>query len=145
MPTEEFNDDMHRLIVDRLKERNRKMEIIKEYEKPKKGRLIPFVGLLVAACMVGVIFHLTFNQSIDSTDEPIRSSMKNVQELIDNGRYEEAFSIVEKELYSADSTLNILKMEGASNDEETQYEINVLELKIKDLTKDRDALRKKIE
>lgn len=144
MSTEEFNDEMHRLIVDRLKERDRKMKIIRNYEKPKRGRMIPVVGLLVAACMVGLIFHLTFNQSIESSDEPIRSSMKNVQELIDDGRFNDALTIVENELHSADSTLNVLKSECTDNDDETQYEINVLEVKIKDLTKDRDALRKKI-
>lgn len=144
MSTEEFNDEMHRLIVNRLKERNRKMEIIRKYEKPNKGRLIPIVGFLVAACMVGVIFHMSISQSIDSTNEPIRSSMENIQGLIDAGRYNDALTIVENELHSADSTLNVLKSECTDNDDETLYDIKVLEVKIKDLTKDRDALRKKI-
>lgn len=144
MPTEEWNDDMHRLIVDRLRERNRKMEFIKGCEKPKKGRTVSIVGMLVAACLIGLIFNLTVNKQEDSMDMPIRSSMSNVQELIDEGRYEDAFDIVEKELYSADSTLNELKNAGAGNDEETQYEIKAMELKIKDLTKERDVLRKKL-
>lgn len=145
MPTEEWNDDMHRLIVDRLKERNRKIEFIKGCEKQKKRRAVSIVGLLFAACLIGLIFNLTINKQEDSMDMPIRSSMSNVQELIDEGRYDEAFTIVEKELYSADSTLNELKNSGAGNDEETQYEIKATELKIKDLKKERDALRKKIE
>lgn len=145
MPTEKWNDDMHRLIVDRLKERNRKIEFIKGCEKQKKRRAVSIVGLLFAACLIGLIFNLTINKQEDSMDMPIRSSMSNVQKLIDEGRYDEAFTIVEKELYSADSTLNELKNSGAGNDEETQYEIKATELKIKDLKKERDALRKKIE
>lgn len=145
MPTEEWNDDMHRLIVDRLKERNRKIEFIKGCEKQKKRRAVSIVGLLFAACLIGLIFNLTINKQEDSMDMPIRSSMSNVQKLIDEGRYDEAFTIVEKELYSADSTLNELKNSGAGNDEETQYEIKATKLKIKDLKKERDALRKKIE
>lgn len=144
MPTEEWNDDMHRLIVDRLKERNRKMEFIRGCEKTNKGHTVSIIGLLVAACLIGLIFNLTINRQENSMDTPIRSGMSNVQELIDEGRYDEAFTIVEKELYSADSTLNELKKGEAVNDEETQYEIKVLELKVKDLSKERDALRKKL-
>lgn len=144
MLIEEWNDDMHRLIVDRLKERNRKMEFIKGCEKPKKGRTVSIIGLLVAVCMIGIIFNLTINKQEDSTDMPIRSSMSNVQEMIDEGRYDDAFTIIERELYSADSTLNELKKASTDNDEETLYEINAMEMKVKDLKKEREAIRKKM-
>lgn len=143
MPTEEWNDDMHKLIVDRLKERNRKMEFIRACEKPKKKPTFFIVGLLVAACLTGLIFNLTVNKE-EPMDSPVRSSMANVQELLDKGRYDEAFIIIEKELYSADSTLNELKKAETNHDEETQYEVKVMESRVKELVKERDALRKKM-
>lgn len=144
MPTEEWNDDMHRLIVERLRERNRKMEFIRGCEEPKKGRIISIGGFLVAACLIGLIFNLAINKHEDAKDTPVRSSMSNIQELIDEGKYDEALVILEKELHSEDSTLNELKKAREDNDEETQYEIKASELKVKDLTKERDALRKKL-
>lgn len=144
MPTEEWNDDMHRLIVERLRERNRKIEFIKNCENSKKKHTLSIVGLLAAACMIGFIFNQFINKQEDAMDVPIRSSMSNVQELIDEGKFDEAILTVEKELYSADSTLNELKKTGKLTDEETLYEIKALELKAKDLTKERDELRKKL-
>lgn len=144
MPTEEWNDDMHRLIVERLRERNRKMEFIKNCETSKKKHTLSIVGLLAAACMIGFIFNQFINKQEDAMGVPIRSSMSNVQELIDEGKYDEAILTVEKELYSADSTLNELKKTGTLTDEETLYEIKAIELKAKNLTKERDELRKKL-
>lgn len=144
MPTEEWNDDMHKLIVDRLMERNRKMEFIRSCEKPKKGRIISIVGLLVAACLIGIIFNLSINKNEGDVDTPTRSSMDNVQKLIDDEKYDEAVSIVENELYSADSTLTELRNTGEENNEEMQYEIKAMEQKMKILIKERDALRKKL-
>ena len=79
MSTEEINDNMHKLIIDRLKERQRKMRIIKSYERPGNiVRVVSVVSLLAAACIAGVIFMLPVNQTVDTVDEPIRSSMDNI-------------------------------------------------------------------
>lgn len=144
MSIEEFNDDMHKLIVDRLKERNRKLEFIKGCETQKKGHTFSIAAILVAACLIGVLFNFSINNKHDAVyDAPFRSSMPSVQKLIEEERYEEAITIIEKELYSADSTLNLLKKSKTNKDEETLYEIQVLELKIKVLSKERNYLRKK--
>lgn len=144
MATEDFNDNMHQLIIDRLRERHRKTKIMNDYEKPKKIRSLSFVSLIAAACFIGIFILFPDNKTINPTDAPIRSSMENVRNLIDEGRYGQALAIVEKELYSTDSTLNELRMLKETNDEETLYEIQVLELRIKELTKKRDYLKKKL-
>lgn len=144
MLTDDFNDDMHKLIVDRLKERNRKMEIIKDFEKPLNKRTLSIASFVAAACLLGGIILISVNQTQENIDVPIRSSMHNVQILIDENRFEEALSIVEKELKSTDSTLNELKNLHNTNNEEVLYEIKAQELKLQDLRKERDALKKNI-
>lgn len=144
MLTDDFNDDMHKLIVDRLKERNRKMEIIKDFEKPLNKRTLSIASFVAAACLLGGIILISVNQTQENIDVPIRSSMHNVQILIDENRFEEALSIVEKELKSTDSTLNELKNLHNTNNEEVMYEIKAQELKLQDLRKERDALKKNI-
>lgn len=143
MPTEEYNDNLHKLIVDRLKERDRKQKIIRDYEKPKKMRLFPVVGLTIAACLSGVFF-LTTRQTQHPMDAPIRSSMENVQVLIDEEKYGEALVLVEKELHLADSTLDELRKCNNEADDEVLYEIKVQELRIHDLTKEKENLEKKL-
>lgn len=145
MSTEEINDNMHKLIIDRLKERHRKMEIIRGYERPKNVvRMLSVVGLLAAACVAGVIFMLPVNQTVDTVDEPIRSSLENIRGLVNDGRYNEAMSVIEKELCISDSILKSLTNEKNKYDEETLYEIESQKLIIEELTRERDALREKL-
>lgn len=142
MFTEEYNDDMHKLIVDRLKERNRKLEIINSCEKPsRKTFLVPAFGVLAAACFVGFIFFLSPSISDDSI-EPCRSGMEDVQRLMDAKDYNKALDLVEKEISSVDSILNLLRIQDKNADEETLYEIQSQELKRENLIKDRETLKK---
>ncbi len=143
MSTEEINDNMHKLIIDRLKERHRKMEIIKSYERPKnRVRVFSFVGVLMAACMVGVFFMVGINPASTPADEAVRSSLENVQELIEHGKYEEALSVIERELFVSDSILNELRSKGNKEDEEIIYEIKAQEIRVEELQKERAALKK---
>lgn len=144
MSTEEFNDDMHRIIVDRLRERNRKLKLIKGREKRRVGLAFSIAGLLTAACIAGVVVIISINNPIWPVDEPIRSSVRDVQKLIDEEKYDEALILVEKELYSADSILKELRKNENMGDEETQYEIKFQESRIQELTEERDALKKKL-
>lgn len=145
MSTEEINDNMHKLIIDRLKERHRKMEIISGYERSKnRVRVFSFVGVLMAACMVGVFFMVGINPASTPADEAVRSSLENVQELIEHGKYEEALSVIERELFVSDSILKSLTNEENKYDEETLYEIESQKLRIEELTRERDALREKL-
>ena len=143
MSTEEINDNMHKLIIDRLKERHRKMEIIKSYERSKnRVRVFSFVGVLMAACMVGVFFMVGINPASTPADEAVRSSLENVQELIEHGKYEEALSVIERELFVSDSILNDLRSMGNKEDEEIMYEIKAQEIRVEELQKERAALKK---
>lgn len=142
MYTEEYNDDMHKLIVERLKERNRKLEFINRLEKP--SRIIdikPLVGILVAACFIGFIFYISPWSFDDATNTPYRSSEENIQGLIDSGNHEKALIIIENEILSVDSALNVLKQQENNTDEEIIYEIKVHELKKEDLIQMRDELK----
>lgn len=146
MITEEYNDDMHRIIVERLGERNRKMEIIRGYERSKnRRRVFSFIGLLMAACLVGVVFMIDINSLTEPADEAVRSSLGSAQELIEQGRYDEALSVVERELYVSDSTLRELSKEEITDDDERGYEVKALKVKIKELHKERAALKKILE
>jgi len=143
MSTEEINDNMHKLIIDRLKERHRKMEIIRGYERSKnRVRVFSFVGVLMAACMVGVFFMVGINPASTPADEAVRSSLENVQELIEHGKYEEALSVIERELFVSDSILNELRSKGNKEDEEIMYEIKAQEIRVEELQKERAALKK---
>ena len=143
MITEEYNDEMHRIIVERLGERSRKMGIIKSYERSKnRVRVFSFVGVLMAACMVGVFFMVGINPASTPADEAVRSSLENVQELIEHGKYEEALSVIERELFVSDSILNDLRSKGNKEDEEIMYEIKAQEIRVEELQKERAALKK---
>jgi hypothetical protein len=143
MITEEYNDEMHRIIVERLGERSRKMGIIKSYERSKnRVRVFSFVGVLMAACMVGVFFMVGINPASTPADEAVRSSLENVQELIEHGKYEEALSVIERELFVSDSILNDLRSMGNKEDEEIMYEIKAQEIRVEELQKERAALKK---
>ena len=143
MITEEYNDEMHRIIVERLGERSRKMGIIKSYERSKnRVRVFSFVGVLMAACMVGVFFMVGINPASTPADEAVRSSLENVQELIENGKYEEALSVIERELFVSDSILNDLRSRGNKDDEEIMYEIKAQEIRVEELQKERAVLKK---
>ena len=145
MSTEEINDNMHKLIIDRLKERQRKMRIIKSYERPGNiVRVVSVVSLLAAACIAGVIFMLPVNQTVDTVDEPIRSSMDNIRELVVDGKYNEALSVIEEELHISDSILKELSKDDNIYDEETRYEVEAQKLRIKELAKEKDAIKKKM-
>lgn len=143
MITEEYNDEMHRVIVERLGERSRKMGIIKSYERSKnRVRVFSFVGVLMAACMVGVFFMVGINPASTPADEAVRSSLENVQELIEYGKYEEALSVIERELFVSDSILNDLRSRGNKEDEEIMYEIKAQEIRVEELQKERAVLKK---
>ena len=140
---EEFNDDMHRIIVDRLRERNRKIKAVERFEKPNNSKFSVW-GLWGAACFAGLIFIISLNNSQGDMDASIRSGMDNVRTLIDEGKYTEALQVAERELFIADSTLNALKKSTVKPDEETLYEIKALELKKEDLSKECEAIRRNI-
>lgn len=143
MFVEEFNDDMHRIIVDRLRERNRKIKAVERFEKPDNDRVpVSICGLLVAVCFAGVIYIISLNNSQGDMDAPIRSGMEHVRTLVDEGKYKEALQEAERELFIADSILNVRKKSTVKPDEETLYEIKALELKKEDLVKECEAIRR---
>lgn len=142
---QEYNDDMHKLIVDRLEERNRKLEIINRCESSsRKSFLAPAIGVLIAASFVGIIFFISPNVSDDAT-EPCRSGLENVQDLIDAKEYDKALQEVNKEISHVDSVLNMLEKQTDTGDEEALYEIQSYVLKKDDLLKERETLKRKLD
>ncbi|MCQ2094304.1 MAG: hypothetical protein MJY81_04855 [Bacteroidaceae bacterium] len=141
---EEYNDKLHDIIKERLAERDRKCKSMKEWNrKQNSSNLKPLIGIAVAACLVGALFIIPWQTSSDDIIGT-RSASQNIEELISQEKYDEALLIIEDELHSSDSTLNALQQDSSMIDEETEYEINVIQLKIRDLKEQREKIIKKI-
>lgn len=139
---EDVNDELSQLIIDRLGARKSKLDRIELWEHPSKKKVqLPLIGAAIAACAVGAIC-LPWNEifSSDSGIEVSRSAETNIQWLIDEGKYEEALQVVQVEQKRIDSTLTALK-NGGKLDDETQYEIQALQLELSDLNKQYDFLQ----
>lgn len=142
---EENNDKLHDIIKERLAERDRKCKSMQKWNrKQKSSNLRPLIGIAVAACLVGVLFIIPWQTSSDDI-VGTRSASQNIEELISQERYDEALLIIEDELHSSDSILNVLQLDSSMIDEETKYEITVIQLKIKDLKERRKEIIIKIQ
>lgn len=145
----EYNDNMHQLIVDRLKERSRKLDVIRDCEMTsKKHRYVSFAGWAVAACLVGFVVlsvHNTFDGSDNMSGDVIRSGNLNVDELVKEKKYEEALKMIDVELSKSDSAIKVLQMIPTDElDEESEYELQVERQKHNELKKKIKILKKKL-
>ena len=144
----EYNDNMHQLIVDRLKERSRKYDFIKDCEaSSKRHRYMSFMGWAAAACIVGFVLfsvHHIYEGSDNTSEDVIRSGNVNVDELIENKRYDEAIKVMEIELSKSDSAINALRISKDKMDEESEYELQVELQKRDDLKEKIEILKKKL-
>lgn len=141
---EEYNDKLHDLIKSRLAERDRKSQSIKRWSRNKGNtNLRPIIGFAVAACFVGVLFIIPWSNTPDEVGG-IRSASGNIDELIKQEKYEDALFLVEKEIAASDSTLLVMANDTCVVDEETEYNINAIKLKISDLKEKREFILKNI-
>lgn len=144
----EYNDKIHQLIVDRLKERSRKYDFIRDCEaSSKRNRYTSFMGWAVAACLVGFVLfsvHYIFEDSTNISEDVIRSGNVNVDELIESKRYDEAIKVMEMEISKSDSTINALQIHKDNMDEESEYELQVEIQKRDDFKKKIEILKKKL-
>ena len=144
--SEEYNDNMHKLIVERLEERNRKLQIMDDLEKPaKKVRFIPWIGVAVAACLIGVVFFATEEIFLGTgEEETFRGGDANVETLIKDGKYEDALKVIDKEIAESDSAIYNIKGTREELDEESQYELQAEEQKRESLIKKKAEIEKKL-
>lgn len=143
---EEFNDKLHGIIKERLAERDRKIQNINEWTN-KQDRVVvlrPVLGLVVAACLVGAIFLLPWNGTSEDTDV-IRGASGNIDELIRSEKYDAALIVIEKELYSSDSTLKAIQQDTCTiMDDETEYNMSAIKLRISELEEKKQMVTKKL-
>ena len=142
---EEYNDKLHDIIKNRLAERDRKSQSIKRWSRNKSNlSLRPVIGFAVAACLVGALFIIPWSTPSEDTSG-VRAASGNMEELIRSEKYEEALILIEKDIASSDSTLQVLENDTCALDEETEYSISAIRLKISELKEKRDFISKKIE
>lgn len=141
---EEYNDKLHDIIKSRLAERDRKSQSIKRWSRNKGNtNLRPIIGFAVAACLVGVLFIMPWSNTSDEVGG-VRSAFGNIDELIKMEKYDDALFLVEKEIATSDSTLMLMTNDTCVIDEETEYNISAIRLKISDLKEKRELILKKI-
>lgn len=141
---EEYNDKLHGIIKSRLAERDRKSQSIKRWSRNKGNtNLRPIIGFAIAACLVGILFIMPWSNTSDEVGG-VRSASGNIDELIKLEKYEDALVLVEKEIATSDSTLMIMTNDTCVIDEETEYNISAIRLKISDLKEKREFILKKI-
>lgn len=141
---EEFNDKLHDIIKSRLAERDRKSQSIKRWSRNKSNvNLRPIIGFVAAACLAGVLFIIPWSNVPENTSG-VRAASGNIEELIRLEKYEDALILIEKEIISSDSTLQVMEHDTCAIDEETEYNISAIKLKISNLKEKRDFISKKI-
>ena len=141
---EEYDDKLHDIIKSRLAERDRKSQSIKRWNCNKgKVNLRSIIGFAVAACLVGALFIIPWSDTSEEVGG-VRSASGNIDELIRLENYEDALSLVEKEIATSDSTLQIMAHDTCAIDEETEYNISAIKLKISNLKEKREFILKKI-
>lgn len=141
---EEFNDDLHRLILHRLGERKEKLDKIEEWKKQKKMFPI-FIGYAIAACIIGIIIFIPWNKELtpNMDGENVRSGIIDIDAMIKDKNYTNAMKIINSEMEKSDSILKVLDTKTNKDDEEIQYEIQVEKLKIEELKEKRELIERK--
>ncbi len=136
MKEEMTHDELTSRIAQRLGERQRKLKQMEEWEHHSGAstkRLVMTV-MSVAAC-VTLLWFLIPSNSVSVVDElGIRPDMTEfrsaspelsaIKRMMDASEYEEALACVQKTLVVSDSTLQALKSEDVSLEEEVEYEIH---------------------
>ena len=128
----EYNDQIQSLIIDRLKERDRKMQIINGLEKNKRViHLFPWIGI-AAACIAGLSFFTYQEKTFVDYDENFRGGQVNVENL-NNGDYESNLKQLNEDIARTDSVITSIKSQSDNLDEELQYELQFQEQKKENL------------
>lgn len=134
---EEYNDELNKIIVDRLKERKYKIDRIKEIEMPRRSGFVrSMIGIAVAACVLGFVFISPWSNSDLSGNEVQRAATVNVDSLVDKGDYDSALRVIDTSIAKSDSTITALRNEiKTKKDEELDYLIQAEQLNIDNLKK----------
>lgn len=134
---EEYNDELNKIIVDRLKERKYKIDRIKEIEMPRRSGFVrSMIGIAVVACVLGFVFILPWSNSDLSGNEAQRAATVNVDSLVNKGDYDAALKVIDTSIAKSDSTITALRNEiKTKKDEELDYLIQAEQLNIDNLKK----------
>ena len=122
----EEKDALTRRIATGLGERKRKVDSMAAWERPARHVPMWTVGILLAAACVVLAFLLIPDRGDDSLPESIgavRGAGADVEQLMEAGRYEEAFCIIDSVLSATEK--NITELEQLEQDKETEYELCV--------------------
>ena len=136
MSNEERNG-VDKMIVDRLGERQRKLDRMSAWEKAASGgqkrnlRLL-YAAISVAACIALVVIvnpfaagdrrAFTMEKPDFSTFRAALPELSQVEQLIDAGEYYKALDIVEAKLEASDKKVKNAEKEPLYDDEEWMYE-----------------------
>lgn len=134
---EEYNDELNKIIVDRLKERKYKIDRIKEIEMPRRSGFVrSMIGIAVVACVLGFVFISPWSNSDLSGNEAQRAATVNVDSLVNKGDYDAALKVIDTSIAKSDSTITALRNEiKIKKDEELDYLIQAEQLNIDNLKK----------
>lgn len=137
-------EELEQRIIDRLGERSRKMQLMQEWERPRRTLRLwkPAVTVMaLAACLVVVLYILPVPSGnvVDGDFEEVsRGTGLRVKPLIREGRYEEALEKVDSALRVSKQAVRELSDEAF--DEEAEYLLEAEEQKMERL----QALKEKI-
>lgn len=134
---EDYNDELNKIILERLKERKYKTDRIKEIEMPRRSGFVrSMIGIAVAACVLGFVFISPWNNNGLIGDEAQRAATVNVDSLVDKGDYDSALRVIDTSIAKSDSTITALRNEiKIKKDEELDYLIQAEQLNIDNLKK----------
>lgn len=126
-----YDDDMTRLIVERLGERQRMVNRMRQLEqKPKLKKIYLHSALLVAACLTLALMVMPWQRTQNPLDtlninietEGFRSASTEIDDIVNlmnEGRYEEAQTQIELSLQQSEDCLDM--MGGCEFDEEMEF------------------------
>ena len=141
-------EELEQRIVDRLGERSRKMQLMQEWERPRRTLRLwkPAVTVLaLAACLVVVFYILPVPSGnvVDGDFEEVsRGTGLQVKPLIREGRYEEALEKVDSVLQVTKRSVKELSDEAY--DEEAEYLLEAEEQKLERLQSLKEKILKKM-
>lgn len=140
---ENQKDKLDVLIGNRIAERQRKLNRLQEMEGGSRKTIwMKFTPLAIAACLTIAVIIGTRQSQDNGLQEACRAASPEIQQLIENGEWDKAHTMVIEEISDADSAINQLVQEDTT-DEEIVYELQTERLKKNDLKKlEKEILKK---
>ena len=137
-------DKLDVLIGNRIAERQRKLKRLQEMEGGGgKTIWMKFTPLAIAACLTIAVIIGTRQSQDNGLQEACRAASPEIQQLIEKGEWDKAYTMVIEEINDADSAINQLVREDTT-DEESAYELQVERQKREDMSQLEKEIMKKM-